>query len=379
MTLASKIAAGVCADGTTELILEASPHGIFCADVDGRVLAANRIFAAIFGFEPERIVGVPVESLSQAWRRLFAEAMTYDEAISHPLEDREAEYLRDVEVVAPVHRFVEVSSAPMRRNGAYAGRLWIMRDVTHEREITDLKIQYAGLRNADEITSKFLTVASHQLRTPMNAIRWNLDLLLSGDAGALAPASMEVVREAYASVATSISIVDDMLLAVDIEQRTLHLEKTAVDLGEIVGKAVREHARSAALRSQTLTLVDPPHLPPLFLDAAKMEKVFNRLIDNAIRYTPNGGTITVDIRLEKNAVTVAVRDNGIGVPKNERVRLFERFYRSKKAIDLNPNATGLGLYIASYIVDAHDGRISYETQEGKGSTFYVSLPRRSAT
>lgn len=378
MTFISKIAPGACTDGTAEIILEASPHGVFCTDAEGRVLAANRAFGKMFGFEPERLVGAPIEAMSEAWRHQFAEAMTYDETVSHPLEDRGAEYIRDVEVISPTHRFIEISSAPMRRSGAYAGRLWIMRDVTREREITELKIQYGGLRNADEITSKFLTVASHQLRTPMNAIRWNLDLLLSGDAGALPAASMGILREAYASVATSISIIDDMILAVDIEQRELHLEKTAVDLSEIVTKAVRGHARSAALRAQKLTFSEPPRLPPLFLDASKMEKVFDRLIDNAITYTPNGGTITIDIRLEKDTVTVAVRDNGIGIPEDERLRLFERFYRSKKAIELNPNATGLGLYIAKFIVAAHDGRIACETREGKGSTFSVTLPRRSA-
>jgi len=250
--------------------------------------------------------------------------------------------------------------------------------VTHEREITELKIQYGGLRSADEIKSKFLTVASHQLRTPMNAIRWNLELLLS-EGVVLAPETAETLRSIYRSVTNSIAIVDDMLLAVDIEQRTLRLEKSAVDIADVVGKVVRDYARSAAMRSQALVYADPtPRPAPLFIDAGKMETVFSRLIDNALKYTPDGGRINVEIRAGKDDVAVEVRDSGIGMPEKEHARLFERFYRSKKAIDVNPNASGLGLYIAKFIVDAHDGRIECRTREGEGSVFTVTLPRRPA-
>jgi PAS domain S-box-containing protein len=378
MSFASRVEPSVCAEGILEPMFDASPYAIVCAGADGRVLAANKAFGAFFGMDPATMVGAPIAALAETWSRAFTEFMSFHEVIAHPLEDHESEFLRDVEIAAPAHRFVEVASAPVRKAGAYAGRLWVMRDVTHEREITELKIQYGGLRSADEIKSKFLTVASHQLRTPMNAIRWNLDLLLSDDVK-LSPETSESLRSIYRSVTNSISIVDDMLLAVDIEQRTLRLEKSAVDIVDVVGKVVRDQARSAAMRSQTLSYAEPsPRPAPLFVDAGKMETVFSRLIDNAIKYTPDGGRIVVEIRSGKDEVEVSVRDSGIGIPEKESARLFERFYRSKKAIDVNPNASGLGLYIAKFIVDAHDGRIGWKTREGEGSVFTVTLPRRSA-
>lgn len=364
--------------GVLEPMLDASPYAVLFADADGLVLAANKAIGVFFGLEPADLVGHRLDTLADVWGRSFAEFMSYHEVLAHPLEDHEGEFLRDVEIVAPAHRFVEVASSPVRKEGAYAGRLWLMRDVTHEREITELKIQYGGLRSADEIKSKFLTVASHQLRTPLNAIRWNMELLLS-DGVALPPETSETLRSIYRSVTSSISIVDDMLLAVDIEQRTLRLEKRAVDIVDVVGKVVRDLSRSAAMRSQKLVYVEPaPRPAPLFIDAGKMETVFSRLIDNAIKYTPDGGRIDVEIRPIKGEVAIIVRDSGIGMPEKEHSRLFERFYRSKKAIDVNPNASGLGLYIAKFIVDAHDGRIECQTREGEGSAFTVTLPRRSA-
>jgi len=377
MSFASRVEPSVCAESVLEPMFDASPYAVLYAAADGRVLAANKAVGVFFGLDPAELVGKQIAALAEVWARSFTEFMSFHEVIAHPLEDHESEFLRDVEIAAPAHRFVEIASAPVRKAGTYAGRLWLMRDVTHEREITELKIQYGGLRSADEIKSKFLTVASHQLRTPLNAIRWNLDLLL-GDGVALPAETVEALRSIYRSVTSSISIVDDMLLAVDIEQRTLRLERGAVDIVDVVGKVVRDHARSAAMRSQTLAFAEPtPRPAPLFVDAGKMETVFSRLIDNAIKYTPDGGRIAVEIRPVKDEVEIAVRDSGIGIPDKERTRLFERFYRSKKAIDVNPNASGLGLYIAKFIVDAHDGRIECQTREGEGSVFIVTLPRRS--
>lgn len=370
----------ICADNLLDPILDASPEAVLYVDAHGVIQAASRRFKEFFGFDPADMVGKPVLAFAETMTRCFTEFMSYHEVIAHPLQDQEQEFLRDVEISLPQHRYIQVVSAPVRKANAAVGRLWLMRDVTHEREITELKIQYGGIRSADEIKSKFLTVASHQLRTPMNSMRWNLELLLSDGAAALPKEALDVLREVYKSVVSSISIVDDMLLAVDIEQRTLRLDKAPTSIGDIVAKAVHDMDRSAALKGVTLTIHPiPDGLPPLFIDREKMETVFSRLIDNAIKYTPAGGKVDVEARATKDGVAVAVRDTGIGMSEKERMRLFERFYRAKKAIELNPNASGLGLYIAKFIVDAHDGSIACESAEGAGSTFTVTLPKRAAS
>lgn len=360
-----------------EPLLDAVPCALFYVDAAGVVQAANGLFGVFFGLDPVEAVGRPVSSLADAWSRAMAEPMSYHEVVAHPFEERSSDFVRDVEVIAPEHRYLEVASSPVRGSGAYLGRLWTIRDVTRDREITELKIRYGGLRNADEIKSKFLTVASHQLRTPMNSMRWNLELMLSDDK-AISAQSRGMLHEVYQSVLAGLSIIDDMLLAVDIEQRTLRLEKASVDIAETVSKVIRDHARSASLRSVALSLTVAKGLPPLFIDGGKMEKALGRLVDNAIRYTPPGGHVDVGVFAGKDDVSVSIRDTGIGITEEDQARLFGRFYRSERSIKLNPDASGLGLYIAKYIIDAHDGKIGFRSKEGRGSTFTVSLPRRAA-
>lgn len=377
MPFTSRVDKSVCSEDFLEPMFDASSHAILYVSVQGVVLAVNKAFGTFFGIEPADIVGKRLEEEADSVGRAFAEFMSYNEVIVHPLADHESEFLRDVEVNVPSHRFLEVASAPVLKSHSYVGRLWMMRDVTHEREITELKIQYGGLRNADEIKSKFLTVASHQLRTPLNAIRWNLELLLSEEVE-LKPEISEALRSIYGSVTNGISIVDDMILAVDIEQRTLRLDKSAVDIAEVVGKVVRDFSRAASIRSQKLIYEEPsPHPAPLFIDCIKIEKVFSRLIDNAVKYTPDGGDISVEMTTDKDEIAIAVRDTGMGMSEMDRLRLFERFHRAEKAIEANPDASGLGLYIAKFIIDAHGGYIDVRTSESSGSVFTVRLPRRS--
>ncbi len=360
-------------------LLDAMPDACLFVRGDGVICVANRAFGELFGIEPSTILGRTIRSAGEEWSRKFVDAASYHETVTHPFEDRESRFLRDVEIKGPTRAVIEMKSLPVRRNGDYFGRVWVMRDITDEREITQLKIRYGGQRSADELKSKFMTVISHQLRTPMNVMRWNLDVLLSGDAGQIPKEASDLVRDAYKSLIVSLSIIDDMLLAVDIEQKAFRLEKMSVDVSMIVGKVVRDFSRSASLRKQTLAFNPPKNLTPLFIDPVRMEKVFTRLLDNAVKYTPDGGSISIGIHASKDAVEIEFRDSGIGMTESDRERLFERFYRSKRAIEMNPNASGLGLFIAKFIVAAHNGGLLYRPADGGGSVFTVSLPRKAAS
>lgn len=358
-------------------LLDTTPNACLFVREDGVIHLANRAFGDFFGLAPAYLVGRTLKEIEGEWLRTFSEPLTYHETVTHPFEDREAQFLRDAEIIAPQRAFLEFKSGPVMRQGAFIGRLWVIRDITSEREITDLKIRYGGQRDGEELKSKFMTVVSHQLRTPMNVMRWNLDVLLSGDAGALPQEASDLLRDIYKSLIVSLSIIDDMLLAVDIEQQAFRLEKVSIDVSAVIEKVVRDFARSASLRKQTLDFKPPKNLPPLFLDPARMEKVFVRLLDNAVKYTPDGGRIAIDVRSTKDAIEIDFRDSGIGMVAADRERLFERFYRSKRAIEMNPNASGLGLFIAKFIVAAHAGEIRYRPADGGGSVFTVVLPRRS--
>lgn len=358
-------------------VFDAAPEAYLFADAEGKMLMATRHLKDFFDLAPDELIGQPVSSFAERIGRCFAEFMTYHEMFGYPLHDQEHEFIRDVEVACPKHRFLQVASSPVRHGETFIGRFWSMRDVTSDREIEELKIQYGGARGADELKSKFLTVVSHQLRTPLNSVRWNMELLLSGDYPQIAGEPKEMLSEAYKAVVSAIAIADDMLLAMDIEQRSMRLEKTDAGIGDILTKVMHDHARSAGLKGVTLTLLPlPKDLPRLFIDADRIGKVLSRLVDNAIKYTPAGGEIAVEGRVDKTHVRVLVRDTGIGIPEKDLPNIYERFYRSAKAIELNPNASGLGLYISKFIVDAHDGELSFTSTEGKGTVFTLSLPRK---
>lgn len=376
----SLIHESLCRSEAIAELLDAAPVALLFCDREGIVKAASRGLQDYFGLEPSHLVGHLVVSMMDSFNRCFAEPATFQEVIDYPLHDHEHEFVRDVEVIAPERRFLQVNSSPVRNQGGYAGRLWLMRDVTSDREITELKIRYGGARGADELKSKFLTVVSHQMRTPLNAVRWNMELLLSGSHPQIQGEAREMLQDSYRSVVNSISIVDDMLIAVDIEQRTLQLDRAETDIGDALTKAVHDAARSAELKKVSLKYPGaPPNLPKLFLDGAKITEVFARLIDNAIRYTPSGGEVVVGVRLAGPNVVVTVRDSGIGIPEADKPRIFERFFRSARAVALNPDASGLGLYLSRYIVGAHGGQISFDSVEDHGTTFTVTLPKRAPT
>ncbi len=375
----SAIAERICSGLLLRDIFDAMPEVFLYADEQGTVQAVNARFKAFFDVLPEEMIGKPLAAFAEKVAGCFTEFMSYHEIIGYPLHDAEHEFLRDVEIARPRHRFLQVSSSPVARDGKFAGRLWLMRDVTSEREITELKIQYGGVRGADELKSRFLTVISHQMRTPLNAVRWNMDLLLSGDVGGeMKPEVKEILQDVYRAVQNSISIADDMLLAVDIEQRTLRLERNEANLGDLLTKVLHDTDRSAKLKQLTVVMAPlPKDLPRLFIDADKVEKVLFRIIDNAIRYSKEGGSVWITVEVGKDEVLMKIKDDGIGIPEKEHARVFERFYRAKDAIGMNANASGLGLYISKFIVDAHDGKITFASREGQGTTFTIALPRRA--
>jgi len=358
-------------------VIDAMPAAFLCVDGQGIVQAANAKMEEFFDLVPRDIVGKRLEEFVEPFSRSFTEIMSYHEVIVQPMQDHDREFLKDVEISLPKHRYLQFMSGPMGGD-TYAGRVWVIRDITQEREITELKIQYGGVRSADALKSKFMTVISHQLRTPLNSLRWNSELLLSDDYD-LSDELKEILQQMYASVVNSIGIVDEMLVAVDIERRVLKLEKAVVDTADIINKVVDDFRKTAEMRSVKLVVRDmPKNAPRLFLDRERMEMALGRIVDNAITYSPGGMTVEIGVRAGKKDVTIEVIDHGVGIPESEKSRVFEKFFRAKEAIKLNPNASGLGLYITKYIVEAHDGKIDFMSEEGKGTKFMLMLPRKLA-
>jgi signal transduction histidine kinase len=234
------------------------------------------------------------------------------------------------------------------------------------------------LEELDSVKSEFISVAAHQLRTPLSAIKWTLSLLLDGDAGPVTPEQKDLFEKAAQSNERMIRLIEDMLTVTRIESGKATFVSVPVSLGEILIGITSEIASTAKDKGLTLTLIPLPEHRTILGDAEKLRSVFQNLLENAMRYTPKGGMITVTLLQKEHMVEVRVKDSGIGIPEKQRMNIFSKFFRADNAVKTVTDGTGLGLYVAKTIIERHHGTLRFESEEGKGTTFFITLPNEDA-
>lgn len=249
-------------------------------------------------------------------------------------------------------------------------------------ELTLAKEQLDTLENAK---SEFISVTTHELRTPLSAIKWTFNMIMSEQLGPINAEQKEFLDKGYQSALKMISIVNNL---VHIDHATAKPEDynfTAVDVSTLIESVMTEFTNQVTSKKINLTFhKTPTALPPLTIDQDKIRMTLENLIDNAIKYTPKGGSITVgltDNRLNsaQPAVEISVRDSGVGIPKEEQDKIFHKFFRASNARLAEPDGSGIGLYIAKDVVDRHHGSMWFESEENKGTTFHIVLPVRQPT
>jgi len=233
------------------------------------------------------------------------------------------------------------------------------------------------LQKLDKAKSEFLSIASHQLRTPLSAIRGYLSLLEDGDYGALSEKQNVVLRKTEDNVKRLVALVNDLLSLARIEAGTgpKGLSLDTVDLCVLIDMVIEELAVNAKNRNITLRWDRPKVAVTLEGDKEKIEQVVMNLIDNAIDYTLEG-SVEVKVSEIEKAIIFSVTDTGIGIDPEIIDNLFTKFYRATDAIKVRPDGTGIGLYVCKTIVESHQGRVWAESQRGKGTTFFVELPKK---
>jgi signal transduction histidine kinase len=237
-------------------------------------------------------------------------------------------------------------------------------------------------KRVDRAKSEFLTLASHQLRTPISAIGWLGEILLSGDAGKLNAEQREHVQHIYDSNQRLASIVDAMLTVSGIEQRQLEIRPEPTQLVELSRKLLAEQLALYPQKKLQVTEAYAEKLPKLRLDARLTKIILQNVFSNAVKYTPKGGSIAVtvqrsDERLRagsKGSVLIAVADTGYGIAEDQQRSVFSKLFRAENIKAKDTDGTGLGLYIVKEVLEASGGKIWFESVEGSGSTFYILLP-----
>ena len=337
-------------------------EGVLAADKDGRVFLCNPTAARILGMPSERIVGQPLERVL----RLFAEdvAVMQTHAFEEAYGGRTATLGERLRLAREDGSHVAVSGnvAPYfdeenRTNGIVVA----FRDVTIEREI-------------DRQKSDFISIASHQLRTPLSALRWFLDLLLAGDAGPLKPTQREYLGDMAVSVTRMIKLVGDLLNISRIESGRTKPNPERIETRAFTESLVRELMPLIKQKEVAFTHATAKDAVGFYADPSLARQAVSNILSNAIKYTPGGGTVALSVSVVDGETVFKVKDTGLGIPKSQQYRIFDKFFRGENVVAQETAGSGLGLYVVKTIVEISGGRVWFDSVEGKGTTFYVTFP-----
>lgn len=238
----------------------------------------------------------------------------------------------------------------------------------------ELRRSNAKLKHLDEVKDEFMSMASHQLRTPLAGVKGNLSMVLEGDMGPLRPKQEKVLQEAFTSSDRMAGLVSDFLNVSRIQTGKFVIEKTSFDLRAVVDQEVDRLRPMAATHHMKLQFNAEGHDFVVEADESKLRQVIMNFIDNAIYYSHPDSTITINLVRTKDAVALTVVDTGIGVPKAAQAKLFKKFFRAKNARSQRPDGTGVGLFLARKVISAHHGSLIFSSKEGMGSTFGFQMP-----
>jgi len=351
----------------SQAILEAVADGVLVTGSDNRITFVNSSTQGILGVPDSRLLGNALDKIGG----LFGKAATaWAETIRRWSEDPSLyqtgdSYAEQVELEN--ERIALVHLAPVILQNDFLGTVSIIRDITHEVEV-------------DRLKSEFVATVSHELRTPMTAIKGYVDILTMGAAGALNENQMHFLEVVRNNIERLNTLVSDLLDISRIEAGRITLNPQSVDLHGIAEDVVAEvlHRSQNEAKPMALSLEAPKDLPPVLGDGDRVRQILGNLVNNAFNYTPENGTIHVNIHQVNGEVQVDVQDNGVGIAPEDQDRVFDRFFRGENPLVLATPGTGLGLPIVRQLVEMHNGRIWMNSTgvPGDGSTFSFTLPIR---
>ncbi len=247
------------------------------------------------------------------------------------------------------------------QDGTNIGALVILRNVTKEKDL-------------DQMKSDFISVAAHQLRTPLSTLKWLFKLLLDGDGGPMSEKQMDLIGKGYQRNEEVIEIVNNLLDVSEIEGGRLPLTFVEASLADML-RDLSEASKVHGLRKEVaIEYRADDVLPTMKIDRQKMKMAFQNLIENAIKYSYPKQAVTISVALDNDEVVVNIIDRGIGMSEETKDKLFTKFFRGREAVAKDPSGSGLGLYIVRNIIEKHGGSIDINSSLGKGTTFTVRLP-----
>jgi len=349
-----------------DAILEHSADGVLILDPAHRIVVFNRALAQLSRWSAAEALGRHHDEVIR-WARLDTD-MDLSRAVAggwplppaHPLYVEGDLRRRNGGTIS-----VGITYAPLfDREGRLVNIIADVRDITRFRE-------------ADEVKSTFISVISHELKTPVALIKGYADTLLRKDARW----DTETTRESLTVIVEEADrlnqLIDNLLDASRLQAGALPLEMDQVALDALAERVARRFRTQT--RTHEIVVRFPPGFPVVVGDLVRLEQVLNNLVSNAIKYSPEGGIIEIGGRVLPDEVIVTVSDTGVGIPPDEQPRVFERFFRGTRERHQRTPGAGLGLYLSKAIVESHGGRIWVESYPGKGTAFSFAIPRQKTS
>jgi PAS domain S-box-containing protein len=350
----------------TEALFLSIGEGAIVTDEQGRVARINQVALDILGYTAKELLGVWYPGAIVA----EDEQGTVIPNMERPITTA---FLEGRPVSARVYYrrkdgsriIVSLTVSPIMVRGRPTGAIEVFRNITHEVELEKAK-------------DEFISLASHQLRTPATAVKQYAAMLLQGYAGLLTPAQTKMAETIYECNERQLTIVNDLLRVAQVDAGKVKLRPETVDIGQTLRNIIDDMAAKFAARDQTVRYMPSGTLHQITVDPHLMRMVLENIIDNASKYTPEGKSITVSMRAGSRYISIRIADQGVGIKEDDISNLFQKFSRIPNPLSNSVEGTGLGLYWAKKIVDLHNGSIRVTSRLGEGTTFIIKIPNKSA-
>jgi PAS domain S-box-containing protein len=333
--------------------------GLLIVDEDNVIKIVNKKIEQMFGIRSSDII----ESNLSEWRSHSLLSSILDLILG---AQDSLKIISKAKISLGKNQTIEISVIALRRQSQAINYLIIFRDISREILVQQMK-------------TSFVSVAAHQLRTPLSAIKWSIKMLLDGEEGDLNSEQKDLLFKTYESNQRMIRLVNDLLNVSRIEEGRFLYDIQKTNLRDLIIQITRNHQLIIERKKLKFSFHGARRdFPDVKIDAEKMKLVIQNLLSNAINYTPSGGSIISNLSQDDDSLLFSIKDTGIGIPKAQQIHIFKRFYRTENAISMVPNGTGLGLFIARNVIQAHGGKIWLSSKEGKGTTFFFTIPLRSS-
>ncbi len=342
-------------------VANASDH-IAITDLDGKILFANEAVEKITGFTNKEIINqkvgskklwgglMPKEFYKKMWKTIKINKKIFNGVINNRRKNGE-KYIA----------FASISPV-LNINKEVQFFVGIERDITKEKQI-------------DQAKTEFVSLASHQLRTPLSAINWYTEMILAGDVGKLNKELKEYLEEIYDSNHRMIDLVNSLLNVSRIELGTFAIDSVKVDLKQVINGVEKELEQKISSKKLLYKKNISQKVPKNYIgDKKLLNIIFQNLLSNAVKYTPDKGKINLTVGVKETKLIITVEDTGYGIPKKAQHQIFQKLFRADNIREKDTDGTGLGLYIIKAIVEQSKGKIWFESKENKGTKFFIELP-----